>query len=236
MKKTTFYILPVLFLLIISCSKTVKEQALTMKDVFPTQKNTDSTFVFDLDTIISFKNYIEKCEYYEEIANKKQYVRTQNNDIPLNINFFIKCHLPTFCPKEKNTIILEGDFKENKTLFFHEDEKVLSVKNFEEYLNKQLLNWGKDYGYSDSPDRSIILLRYRDLTDKSKNRLNSVLDTISVSYFNFIRSFKNDNLDSLKSVYPLQILLEKDFRQFDENGNLIHLPRPPQPAPIEIVE
>lgn len=236
MKKTTFYIFSVLFLLIISCSKTVREQALNMKDVFPTQKNTDSTFVFDLDTIISFKNYIEKCEYYEEITHKKQYVRTQNNDIPLNINFFIKCHLPTFCIKEKNIIVLEGDFKEEKTLFFHEDEKVLSVKNFEEYLNKQLLNWGKDYGYSDSPDRSIILFRYRDLTKKSKERVYKALNTMSVSYFNFINSFQKKNIDSLKRVYPLQILLEKDFRLFDKKGNLIEFPPPPPPAPLEIVE
>ncbi len=207
-----------------------------MKDVFPTEINTDSTFVFDLDTITIFDKYHEKYEYYKKVTSKKQYVRTQNYNIPLNINFFIKCHLPTFCPKEKNTIILEGDFKENETFFFHEEEKKLNVKNFEKYLKKQLLNWGKDYGYSDSPDRSIILLRYRNLTEKSKKRLDNVLDTISVSYFNFIRSFEKRNIDSLKRVYPLQILLEKDFRLFDESGNLIKLPPPPKPAPLEIVE
>jgi len=234
MKKTIFYIIPILFLLVISCAKQPKERVLTIKDVFPTQKNTDSTFVFDLDTITTFDKYHEKCEYYKKVTSKNQYIRTQNYDIPLNINFFIKCHLPTFCPKERNTIIIEGNFKQDLTYF--SDTELLEVHSFGKFLKKQFLNRGKNLEYADSPDRSIILLRYRDLTDKSKNRLNSVLDTISVSYFNFIRSFKNDNIDSLKSVYPLQILLEKDFRQFDENGNLIHLPPPPQPAPIEIVE
>ena len=119
---------------------------------------------------------------------------------------------------------------------FHENEKVLSVKNFEEYLNRQLLNWGKDYGYSDSPDRSIILFRYRDLTKKSKERVYKALNTISVSYFNFITGFQKKNIDSLKRVYPLQILLEKDFRLFDKKGNLIEFPPPPPPAPLEIVE
>lgn len=235
MKKLRVFIIPILLVTIFSCSKTPKERVLTMKDVFPTQKNTDSTFIFDLDTVINFKKYLNNCEYYEEITRKKQYVRIHNKDIPLNINFLIKCYLPTFCPKEKNTIILEGDFKEEKTLFFHEDEKVLSVKNFEEYLNKQLLNWGRDYGYSDNPDRSIVLLRYRDFKKKSKKRISKALDTISGSYFNFISSFQKQNIDSLKNIYPLQILLEPDFRQFDKDGNIIHH-KPPLPTPIEIVE
>ena len=233
MKKTTIYIIPILFLLIISCSKQQKERVLTIKDVFPTQKNTDSTFVFALDTITSFESYLEKCEYYKGITSKNQYIRKQNCDIPLNINLLIDCHLPTFCPKERNSVIIEGNFKQDLTYFL--STELLEVYSFGEFLKKQFLNRGKNPEYADSPDKSIIILRYNDLTKKSKERVSKVLDTISVSYFNFIKSFKNDNIDSLKSVYPLQILLEKDLRLFDERGYQLNL-TPPPPAPLEIVE
>ncbi len=204
-----------------------------MKDVFPTQTNTDSTFVFSFDTIYGFKDVPEKCKYYEEIVSKNQFIRLRNIDLSINLSLVISCHLPTFCPKEKNTLWLEGDFKEAKTFF--EDNQVLTVEILEEYLQKQLLNWGKDSRYSDNPKKNLIIVRYRNFEKKSKERISKALDTISVSYFNFISSFQKENIDSLKNIYPLQILLEPDFRQFDKDGNIIHH-KPPPPTPIEIVE
>ena len=204
-----------------------------MKDVFPTQKNTDSTFVFSFDTISGFKDSPEKCKYYEEIASKNQFIRLNNKDLPININLVISCHLPTFCPKYRNTIWLESDFKNDKTFF--EDNQVLTVEILDDYLQKQLLNWGKDPSYSDNPSKSLIIIKYRDFEEKSKERMSKALDTISVSYFNFINSFQKQNIDSLKRVYPLHILLEPDFRSFDKKGNIIYS-KPPPPTPIEIIE
>ena len=87
----------------------------------------------------------------------------------------------------------------------------------------------------DNPNKNLIIIRYRNFEKKSKERISKVLDTISVSYFNFIKSFQKQNIDSLKRVYPLQILLEPDFRSFDVEGNIINH-KPPPPAPIEIIE
>lgn len=232
MKKTTFYILPVLFLLIISCSKTVKEQALTMKDVFPTQKNTDSTFVFDLDTIEKIIN--NKVLYCKKIEGKDQFVRTNLNYLPINLFFALYCRATLFCPKGRNIIEVEGNFKQDSTFF--SNRLLLEVNSFSKLLKKQFLNRGKNPEYADSPNKSLIILKYNDLTKKSKERVSKALDTISVSYFNFINSFQKQNIDSLKRVYPLQILLEIDFALFEGKGNQIQLPPPPQPAPLEIVE
>ncbi|WP_299120917.1 hypothetical protein [uncultured Tenacibaculum sp.] len=233
MKKLQVFIIPVLLVVILSCSKTPKERVLTKKDVFPTQKNTDSTFVFSFDTIYGFKDSPEKFKYYEEIASKNQFIRLNNKDLPININLVISCNLPTFCPKYRNTIWLEGDYKEDRTFF--EDNQVLTVEIFDDYLQKQLLNWGKNPSYSDNPSKSLIIIKYRNFEKKSKERISNVLDTISKSYFNFIKSFQKQNVDSLKKIYPLQILLEKDFRFFDKNGNIIY-PKPPPPTPLEIIE
>ncbi|WP_299157580.1 hypothetical protein [uncultured Tenacibaculum sp.] len=233
MKKLLTYIIPILLVVIISCSKTPKERVLTMKDIFPTQKNTDSTFVFSFDTIHGFKDSPEKCKYYEEIASKNQFIRLNNKDLPININLVISCHLPTFCPKDRNTIWLEGNFKDDKT-FFNEKE-VLKVKVLEKYLHKEFLNFGKDPMHCENPNKNLIIIRYRNFEKKSKERISKALDTISVSYFNFINSFQKQNIDSLKKVYPLQILLEPDFRYFDKNGNIIYQ-KPPLPSPIEIIE
>ena len=110
----------------------------------------------------------------------------------------------------------------------------MTVKILDAYLQKQLLNWGKHPRYSDNPKRNLIIVRYRNFEKKSKERISKALDTISVSYFNFIKNFQKKNIDSLKKTYPLQILLEPDFRQFDEKGNILHH-KPPPPAPIEII-
>jgi hypothetical protein len=202
-----------------------------MKDVFPTQKNTDSSFIFSIDTIEKIEN--NKGLYCNEVEDKNQFIRTKLNDLPINLFFVLYCRAITFCPKDRNTIWLEGDFNEDKT--FIDENMVLKVEILEDYLQKQLLNWGKDPRYSDNPNKNLIIIRYRNFEKKSKERISKVLDTISVSYFNFIKSFHKQNIDSLKRVYPLQILLEPDFRSFDVEGNIInHKPLPP--APIEIVE
>ena len=216
----------------ISCSKQPKERVLTMKDVFPTQKNTDSTFVFDLDTIEKIIN--NKVLYCKKIEGKDQFVRTNLNYLPINLFFVLYCRAILFCPKGRNIIEVEGSFKQDSTFF--SNRVLLEVNSFSKLLKKQFLNRGKNPEYADSPDKSIIILKYNDLTKKSKERVSKALDTISVSYFNFINSFQKQNIDSLKRVYPLQILLEIDFALFEGKGNQIQLPPPPQPAPIEIVE
>ncbi|WP_237275761.1 hypothetical protein [Tenacibaculum ovolyticum] len=202
-----------------------------MKEVFPTQKNTDSSFIFSIDTIEKIEN--NKGLYCNEVEGKNQFIRIKLNDLPINLFFVLYCRAITFCPKDRNTIWLEGDFKEDKTFF--EDSQVLKVKVLENYLHNQFLNLGKDPMRCDNPNKNLIIIRYRNFEKKSKERISKALDTISVSYFNFIKSFQKQNIDSLKIIYPLQILLEPDFRSFDVEGNIINH-KPPPPAPIEIVE
>lgn len=205
-----------------------------MKDVFPIQKNTDSTFVFSFDTIKEFKVYPEKCDYYKGIVNKRHFLRTKNNDIPLNLNFLINCDLPRFCPKEKNTLWLTSDFNGEIT-YLNEENIIASVDTLNGYLHKQLLNFGKDPRYSKTPKKCVIIVNYHKVNEKSKERLSRALDTVSLAYFRFIKSFENNNIDSLKRVYPLQIFLEKDLRRFDQNGNLI-ISIPPPPSTFEDLE
>lgn len=220
MKKTTFYRVPFLLLLIISCSKQPKERVLTLKDVFPTQQNTDSTIVLDLDKLRE-GNYM--CE---EIENRNQFVKVNEQYYPVILSLSIYCRGVLFCPKGRNTI--EVEVREDSNNF--SGIELLEVNGFSKLLRKQFLNRGKNPDYADNPYKSIVLLRYDDLTKKSQERVSKALDTISISYFNFIRSFEKLNIDSLKRIYPLQILLEKDLRRFDEIDNL------PIPTPLKIIE
>ncbi|WP_198553833.1 hypothetical protein [Tenacibaculum sp. Bg11-29] len=198
-----------------------------MKDVFPTQKNTDSTFVFSIDTIEKIRNN----KYCKEIEYKNQFIRTNLNDLPINLFFVVFCRSLTFCPKSKNIIDIKYNFKRDTTYFNHNYDlsRVLEVTNFSELLNKQFLNRGKKLEYADSPDKCIIYLDYHDLTKKSTEKLSNSLDTISISYFNFIKKFQKQNIDSLKNEYPLQILLLTDYKPFE---NFIFPKLPPPPAPL----
>lgn len=225
MKKLITYIIPILLLLIVSCAKTPKERVLTMKDVFPTQKNTDSTVVFDLETIVEVDSICEK------VKDKNQFIRKGEKYFPVILDLSIYCRRISFCPKGRNIILVEVNFKQDSTYF--SNRKLLEVNNFGKLLKKQFLNRGENPEYADSPDKSIVLLNYFNLTKKSAERISKALDTISVSYFNFIKGFQKRNIDSLKKIYPLQILLERDSWGLE----IFKLPKlPPPPAPIEIIE
>lgn len=204
-----------------------------MKDVFPTQKNTDSTVVFDLGTVKNFESLtLVFCSNY---YNKgiRYFIRTSKNDIPFSIRNNVYCNVVCNLINYKN--ILFVDYY-GGSLFYHNGKNYnFNAISFEKTLKKQFLNNGKDSRFTDNPNKNMIFLEFlADLND-SKKELKNKLDTISVSYFNFIKSFHKQNIDSLKRVYPLQILLEPDFRSFDVEGNIINHKSPP-PAPIEIVE
>ncbi|WP_417800577.1 hypothetical protein [Tenacibaculum sp.] len=236
MKKTTFYILPVLFLLIISCSKTVKEQALSMKDVFPRQKNTDSTFVFDLDTVKSFESLTSVfCKNYDK-RKIKCYIRTLKNDIPFHVNSIILCGKAA-CGmiKFKNILFVDSC---TDSLFYHNRIKYnFNSVSFENMLKKQFFNNRKKPEFADSSYTSLIFLEFIGSINKSKERLKNKIDTISKSYYNFITSFNKKNIDSIKKVYPLQIRLEEAIPFIDEKGNRTNFYNPPPPPiPLEIEE
>ena len=233
MKKPTFYILPVLFLLIISCSKTVKEQALTMKDVFPSQKNTDSTFVFDLDTVKSFESLTSV--FYKNYDNRKirYYIRTLKNDVPFHIKDLLHCGTNVLdMLKQKNMLFI--DYNSDSLFFYNELKFSFNKNNFQKILEQQFCNNGKNPEFADSPDKSLIFLEFINDFNDSKRDLKNKIHTISVSYFNFLRKFNKKNIDSLKKLYPLQIRLNEAMEFFDEKGNRVNFI--PPPAPLEIVE
>ncbi|MEQ3499965.1 hypothetical protein ABMY20_09435 [Tenacibaculum sp. SSH1-16] len=236
MKKPTFYILPVLFLLIISCSKTVKEQALTMKDVFPSQKNTDSTFVFDLDTVKNFESLTSVfCKNYYK-KKTRYFIKTSKNDIPFSIRKIIVCgNAACGLIKFKNILYIDSSID---SLFYHNRIKYnFNTVSLEKMLEKQFFNNRENPEFADSPHKSLLFLEFSESIDSSKESLKNKMDTISTSYYNFITGFNKKNTDSLKKKYPLQIILEKAFPFIDENGNRTNFYNsPPPPAPLEIVE
>ncbi|WP_028891888.1 hypothetical protein [Tenacibaculum sp. 47A_GOM-205m] len=232
MKKTTFYILPVLFLLIISCSKTVKEQALTIKDVFPTQKNTDSTIVFDLDTVKSFNSLTAVfCKNYDN-KKIKYFIKTKKNEVPFSIRSIIACgHAVCGLIKFKNVLFIDYY---TDSIFFHNRIKYnFNTVDVEKMLKRQFFNKGNDPEFSDTPYTNLIYLEFLSDLNNFKPSLKNKLDTISKSYYKFIVGFNRENIDSLKKLYPLKIKLNQAIPLVDENGYDIKY----NPAgPIEIVE
>ncbi len=208
-----------------------------MKDVFPTQKNTDSTFVFDLDTVKSFESLTSVfCKNYDK-RKIKCYIRTSKNDIPFHVNSMILCG-KAVCGmiKFKNILFVDSY---TDSLFYHNEVKYnFNTESFENMLKKQFFNNREKPEFADSPYTSLIFLEFIGSINKSKGRLKNRIDTISKSYYNFITSFNKKNIDSIKKVYPLQIRLEEAIPFIDEKGDRTNFynPPPPKPAPIEIVD
>ncbi|WGH76237.1 hypothetical protein P8625_03465 [Tenacibaculum tangerinum] len=232
MKKTTFYRIPFLLLLIISCSKQPKERVLTIKDVFPTQHNTDSTFVFDLDTVKNFESLTSVfCENYDD-RKIKYYIRTSKNDIPFYINSMILCE-KAICGliKYRNVLFIDNY---SDSLFFHNDISYnFNKSDFRIMLEKQFCNYSANPEFADSPDKSLIFLGFiRDLKN-SEIDLKNKLDTISISYFHFLKSLEKKNIDSLRKVYPLQIRLDEMIEIVEDSVDYV---QPPIPDPLEIIE
>lgn len=220
MKKLITYIIPILLLLIVSCAKTPKERVLTMKDVFPTQKNTDSTVVFDLDTVKNFESLTSVfCSNY---YNKgiRYFIRTSKNDIPFSIRSSIVCG-KVACGLIKFRNILFIDYYTD-ILFYHNRIKHnFNTVHFGEMLRKQFFNNRNNSEFADNPKASLILLEFSGDLNDSKIRLKNKVDIISKSYYNFITSFKKQNIDSLKRLYPLKIRLNEAIPFVDEKGNNI---------------
>ncbi|MBA6154932.1 hypothetical protein H3Z83_00120 [Tenacibaculum sp. S7007] len=236
MKKLLVYIIPALLIVIVSCSKTPKERVLTMRDVFPTQKNTDSTFVFDLDTVKNFESLTSVfCKNY---YNKKvrYFIRGKNNDIPFSIRSIIVCtNAACGLIKFKNVLFIDYF---TDSLFYHNRIKYNFNKvNVEKMLKKQFFNNGKNPEFASSPYTSLIFLEFSGEINSSKTSLKNKIDTISKSYYNFIISFNKQNIDSLKKQYPLKLILKEGIPFIDDNGNVTNFYNPPPPpTPIEIVE
>lgn len=233
MKKLLAYIIPVLLIVIISCSKTPKERVLTMKDVFPAQKNTDSTIVvFNLDTVKSFESLI--LVFCKNYYNKrvKYFIRTKNNDIPFSIRSIIVCG-NAVCGLIKFKNVLFIDYYTDSIFYHNRIEYNFNVISVEKMLRKQFFNNGKKPEFSDTPYTNLIYLEFLSDINNSKTSLKNKIDTISESYYKFIISFNKQNIDSLKRIYPLRIILNEAIPFVDEKGNNINY----NPAgPLEIVE
>uniref|UniRef100_A0AB33L1B7 Uncharacterized protein n=1 Tax=Tenacibaculum sp. Pbs-1 TaxID=3238748 RepID=A0AB33L1B7_9FLAO len=204
-----------------------------MKDVFPSQKNTDSTFVFDLDTVKSFESLTSV--FYKNYDNRKirYYIRTLKNDVPFHIKDLLHCGTNVLdMLKQKNMLFI--DYNSDSLFFYNELKFSFNKNNFQKILEQQFYNNDKNPDFADSPDKSLIFLEFINDFNDSKRDLKNKIDTISVSYFNFLRKFNKKNIDSLKKLYPLQIRLNEAMEFFDEKGNRVNFI--PPPAPLEIVE
>lgn len=229
MLKRVFFLISAL-LLIVSCSKMKKEQALTMQDVFPVQKNTDSTLVISLDAIKTFEK-LENLVCRERNNDKDIYVRVKSNDILLHIKSYTKCsHYGCILIKERN--IIDIDYNSD-SIFYMGKTKSFTVKNYQKILTEQFFNRGKKPGLSYSPEKVVTFLKSVGSFIKDKNKplnFSNRLDSISISYYNFIKSFNAlDKIDSLKNVYPLNLSIKFTIPPPPKI-------KPPMPSPLETVE
>lgn len=227
MKKLKTHIIPILLLLIVSCAKTPKERVLKMKDVFPTQKNTDSTLIISFDSIKYFSD-LENIICDEENENKYFYFRNNNYDLKLYVREYTKCSsFGCVLIKEKNTLYVNYKSDSVSTgLLYNEN---FTVKKYEKLLSKQFMNRGEKPSLSDLPHKVITFLTLVSSAndfEEEEIKLKSKLDTVSIAYFNFIESFKRTKkIDSLKKFYPLNLSI------------YIPIPPPPSsppPIPIDI--
>jgi hypothetical protein len=228
MLKLKIYILPILFLLILSCSKTPKERELTLKDVFPTQINTDSTIVLSLDSISSFSE-LEAIVCSEENLDKEVFIKTSEYDINIHVRTFVKSSNIIVChsPKRNNTMYIE--YKTDSFFTGGREKEKFTIKNFERKLTKQFFYRKKNYELLDEPTKLTTYIEISDTHDYTNKplKLSDKLDTITSSYLNFIKNFNRDNkLDSLKRIYPLFLSV------------YIPVPPPPQipPPPTTSIE
>lgn len=236
MKKLQVFIIPVLLVVILSCSKTPKERVLTMKDVFPAQKNTDSTFVFDLDTVKSFESLTSVfCSNYHS-TKTRYFIKISKNDIPFSIRQINICGKAA-CGFIKFKNVLFIDYFTD-SLFYHNRIKYSFNKvNFEKILKRQFFNNRKNPEFADTPYRNLIFLEFSGDINSSKTSLKNKIDTISKSYYNFIISFNKKNIDSLKKLYPLKVILNEGIPFIDDKGNSTNFYNPPPPpTPLEIIE
>lgn len=196
------------FFLFFSCVKPSKERSLTMQDVFPKQKNTDSTFVFSLDTIKSFNKIVDVfCTNFNN-RKEKFFIRTQNNDVNFEIDYMMLCD-KALCGmmRFRNILFIEHL---SDTTFIHSNEKhTFNSRCFGKVLKKQFLNNGRNSNYAMSPQKNIVYLNFTSEKNMCDYGFERKLDTISKSYFNFLKSFKKQNIDSLRKVYPLNIRLNE---------------------------
>lgn len=235
MKKLLAYLIPTLLIVVISCSKTPKERVLTMKDVYPIQKNTDSTVVFDLDTVKSFESLTSVfCKNFDN-KRIRYYIRGAKNDILFQTNSYIICG-KAVCGMIKFKNILFIDYFTDSLFYHNRIKHNFNSVNFEKMLRKQFFNNRSNPEFADTPYTSLIFLEFLDDINKSKINLKNKIDTISKSYYNFILSFNKRNIDSLKRVYPLQIRLKEAFPFVDDKGNVTNFYNPPSPLenPVEL--
>lgn len=196
------------FFLFFSCVKPLKERSLTMQDVFPKQKNTGFTFVFSLDTIKSFDKIVNVfCENYGD-EKIKYFIKTDKNFVNFDINSPILCNR-AICGKIRfrNVLFIEHSLD---TVFIHSNKVyTLNSVEFENMLKKQFLNNGEKPEFAENAYKNLIHLNFISEKELKDCNLNRKLDTITKSYFNFIKSFKKQNIDSLKRRYPLNIRLQE---------------------------
>ena len=201
-----------------------------MQDVFPSQKNTDSTLVISLDTIKTF-NKLENIVCRERNNDKGIYVRVKNNDILLHIKSYTKCsQYGCILIKEKNKINIGYN---SDSISYMGKNRGFTIRNYQKILTEQFLNKGKKPEFSSSPKKVITFLKSVGLFIKDKKKplnLSSRLDSISISYYNFIQSFnKLNKIDSLKNEYPLNLSINFP-------PPLPPKIKPPKPSSIETIE
>lgn len=220
------YLFFLVFFLLFCCAKPLKERGLVIQDVFPKQKNTDSTFVFSLDTIKDL-NHLESVICNEVRKCKQTFVRTSGLDVNLNFSSFFNCLGMICCTFRRNRIVTITNNYDSLYVGYKQNEGIFTVKNYQKLLSKQFLNRGKDYKYSSSPEGVVthisIVDNYQDYNNifLNKQRLINRLDTVSKAYYNFLVDFKRyDKIDSLKKVYPLNLS--------------VPIPLPPSPPVNEV--
>lgn len=203
MKVEKFLLVLSIFLLA-NCAKKKPHFYYPTSEKFENLKDKDS---FYLKEFSSYKSIIDTLWYYNKNIRNPVFI-IENAE---NKYFFKPVELPFGCYPElirfKNFIVIYKDSISHTDTSYPKD----SLKYI---LKKNLLNFGLDKEYANSPDKLII--RFSKPKEVSVPYITSNL----ISIFNTYNEINEASLDSLE--------LNIDFREF------IHKPPPPLPLSVSL--
>lgn len=190
MKKITQLLLPfMLASVLMSCN-----QKRNLTHYYPSDLIVnDSIYVtFNLDTLnLHFDEFVNKCYELDELE-KQTIVAFFDGDTLKKVKIHVIGN-GTFYQKNMLQIMNDSIYKD-KNYPFSELEKIMS---------KHLFNNGKIEGYSDSPDKAIVLLTLKD-EEKSKN-----LKKYLIAYTRALNSINQKN----QSNFNIPVFIEIDIPQ-----------------------
>ena len=140
-----------LLLILVSCKNNKNE--IVTELYLPNQSEFSESENYQLVNIKSFENFDTLVDSLENLnyLGKKAYLKIENNNSKYNVlvsTTFGQCFPPLL--KFKNILSISKDTIKK--------EKKFPISDLKMIMKKDLLNYGKDNNYSDSPEKLVISL------------------------------------------------------------------------------